>query len=144
MMCGCGGCGGVNIDGTCGEEVPPTPPVGGGVATYQLIGPSVMSNTVTYTPIAYFPWLNSLYSTYTGGLLIYNVHIPGPKTVSIRLQNTTANVTLAMSVGIAVSGIYSTPITNPTANAQIELQVLSPFGPTPDPSIFGVVMQFNT
>lgn len=118
---------------------------GSGVVAYQLVAPQVNVPQTTWTTIAYFPWLNSRYSGYTNGVLIFRVNIPGTRTLDIRLRDTTAAANLAISIGIAATNWYSIAITNPAGDAQIELQVQrSTTGAGTFPRIFGVVMEFDS
>jgi hypothetical protein len=120
-----------------------SPGSGTNLATYTLVAPEVMATTTTWVTVAYFPWLNSRYSGYTNGALVFRASIPGAKTLDIRLQDTTAATTLASSLGIAVTNWYSIAITNPVGDAQIELQVQRSAGAGSNPSVLGVVMEFD-
>jgi hypothetical protein len=112
------------------------------IATYTLSALETSVLHPTWITFAYFTWLNSRYSSYTNGILIYYVVIPGTRTIDIRLQNTTAATTLASNLGIAVTGWYSTAVTSPVANAQLELQVQRSGG-TGIPIVYGVNLEFE-
>jgi hypothetical protein len=119
------------------------PIVGSSRIAYQLVAPRVDVPQITWTTIAYFPWLNSRYSGYTNGVLVFRVIIAGTQTLDIRLQDVTGAATLA-SITALVTNWYSIAVTNPAGDAQIELQVRrSAGGLAPIPTIVGVVMEFD-
>jgi hypothetical protein len=97
----------------------------------------------TYGTVSWFPWVNSRYSGYTNGVLIYYAVIPGAKALSIRLRDVTAAADLAVNAGIAVTNWYITPIANPGADAVLEFQALRGPGAGPNPYILGIVMEFD-
>lgn len=121
-----------------------TPSTSSGRVPYTLVAPQVNVNNIAWATIAYFPWLNARYSGYTSGVLIFRAIIAGAKTLDIRLQDVTTATTLASSLGIAVTNWYSIAITNPVGNAQIELQVQRSGGAGANPSLLGVVMEFDS
>lgn len=112
-------------------------------ATYTLVAPEVGIPNTAFVTIAYFPWVNARYSGYTNGVLIYRVIISGAKTATLRLRDVTTGTTLAINAGIALSGWYTTAVTNPVGDAQVELQVLRSAALGANPSILGVVMEFD-
>jgi hypothetical protein len=117
---------------------------GGGnkLATYPLSTIQISANMQNYTTVTYFPWINSLYSSYTNGRLLISVIVTN-RTLDIRLQDTTNAVTIASSLGIAVNGFYMIAVTNPTSDAQIELQVRKSGPGGGNPQILGVTLEFD-
>jgi len=121
-----------------------TPSVTSSVVAYQLVAPRVDVPQTAWTTIAYFPWLNSRYSGYTNGVLVFRAVVPGTRLLDIRLQDITGAATLASSLAIAATNWYSIAIANPAGNAQIELQVQrSAAGGGVVPYLLGIVMEFD-
>lgn len=122
-------------------------PGGGGgssVATYPLTLLRVNANSTSYRTIAYFPWLNSRYSSYSAGILIFRAVIPGAKTLDIRVYDSTAATSLGSLLTIGADGWYSFAVSNPVGDAQVELQVRRSAGGGSNPRIFGSVLEFTT
>lgn len=120
---------------------------GGGGAhrvTYPMTTQRVDASAPVWISIAYFPWLNSRYSTFINGRLIYRVVIPGTRTLDIRVQDTTAATTLGSDLAVAASGWRSVAVNNPVGDAQVEIQVRrSVAGVGAFPQIYGIVLEFD-
>ena len=112
------------------------------LATYPLSTFQISANTPSYTTIAYFPWINALYSSYTSGRLLFRATVTN-RTLDIRIRDVTNSVTLGSSLGIAVSGFFNIPVINPISNAQLELQVRKSGPGGGNPQILGVILEFN-
>ncbi len=109
-------------------------------AMYSLAPTLIPASAAAFAPIGYFPWLNSLYETYTNGLIVYRTQITD-RSLDIRLQDTTNAITLG-SASAAVTGSYSFPVTNPPTDATVELQVQwSGVGAT-NPNMLGVNLEY--
>lgn len=109
-------------------------------AMYSLAPTLIPASAAAYAPIGYFPWLNSLYETYTNGLIVYRTQITD-RSLDIRLQDTTNAITLGSATAVT-TGSYSFPVINPTTDATVELQVQwSGVGAT-NPNMLGVNLEY--
>lgn len=116
--------------------------VGTTVATYQLVGPKAEATSTTFTAIGYFPWLDSRYSGYSSGIVVLRATI-GNRNLIIRLRDVTNGATLG-SATVSSTGSTSFAVSNPSADAQVELQVHKSAPGGVNPQIFGVVLEFTT
>lgn len=95
---------------------------GSGNIAYPLINIQQFVPFTTYTRSSSFSWFHSRYSFYTFGIVLFHATV-GDRTLDIRLRNTTLGVDLGSLTTIMTTGMYSFPITLPTANADLEIQV---------------------
>lgn len=114
---------------------------GSGNIAYSLLQNRVIVFKVAYTSVAYFPWNQSRHGTYPAGTVIFQTTI-GNRDLNIRLFNKTTSTSLGSIIGIVASGSYTFNITNPTANAQLELQVGTNSQGGFRPEIFGALLEF--
>ena len=115
---------------------------GTGLASYQLVGPQATASSTSFTAIAYFPWLDSRYSSYTSGIVVLRATI-GNRNLNIRLRDVT-NATTLGSATVTTTGSTSFSVSNPASDAQVELQISKSAGGGTNPMIFGVVLEFST
>jgi hypothetical protein len=119
---------------------------GGGMsshrATYSMITFRTDATSVVYTPVSNFPWINARHSTYTNGIVLYNIIILGPKTIDIRLYDATNAVTLG-SASVGVSAIGSFTVINPLTDADVQLQIRASVGGGPNPRLFASVLEYD-
>lgn len=132
----------VGTDGLSFIQFSGTGSGGNKLATYPLSTFELIASSINYITLAYFPWINSLYSTYTNGRLIFRAIISN-RNLDIRLRDTTNNITLASSLGISSTGFYNLSVINPTTDAQIELQIRKSAFNGINPSILGVILEFD-
>lgn len=114
---------------------------GGGNIAYSLLQNRVVAFKVAYTPISYFPWDQSRHGSYPAGTVVFRTTI-GNRDLNIRLYNATTSTVLGSLTGINSTGTYTFTITNPTADAQLELQVgtNSPGGIKAE--VYGALLEF--
>ncbi len=116
---------------------------GSGIVAYSMLPFNAVINSTTWTGVSYFSWLNSRYSGYTAGTLIYTIGVTGPA-ANVRLRDITNNVVLALDNAVGVSGVRSLAVTNPTTNAVIALEVQKTNENIPDPTIVGATLEFTS
>lgn len=112
--------------------------------TYALqpMGESEAINT-TYTTIARFTWLNSLYSGYSSGSLIYEVVI-GDRNLDIRIRDTTNASTVVEETNVSTSSFREvTGFVNPVSNASLELQIRKTQESGTNPIIRGIQLEWD-
>lgn len=122
-----------------------TPGGGSGMhlASYTLVAARMDASNLVYSTASSFTWDNSRYNTYTGGTVVYSAIILGAKTLDIRLQDVTNNVTLGSVTGIAVNTIGSFSVINPGGDANVELQIRRSVAGGANPYILGVSLEYN-
>lgn len=118
--------------------------LGSASITYQLVHKrEIATSWMSYADVAYFPWDDSRYSSYTMGTIIFYATVTPPITLNVRFRDITNAVTLGSSLAIAASGIITFSVINPTSNAYCALQIQkSGPGPT-SPVIFGVNLEYT-
>jgi hypothetical protein len=120
---------------------------GGGGGAHRVAYPMVtqqldVGNT-SWVTVGYFPWLDSRYSTFTSGRLVYRVVVPGTRQLDIRVRDTTSAATLGSDLAVAASGWRSVAVSNPVGAAQIEIQVQRTAGAGGFPQVFGIMLEFD-
>lgn len=111
--------------------------------TYHLVNGEAWATSTTYTPIGFFPWLQSRHGPLTNGQIILGL-LTIDKVLDVRWFDKITNTTITEVTGLtSPSDITSFPVANPTANAKMELQIrASGTGQTP-PKLFGVIIEFD-
>jgi hypothetical protein len=129
---------------------PATTSSGGGgagskTATYSLTGAEVVATTTIFEDIAYFPWKNTLYGTYTNGHIIFEANITGTNLLIQVIDGNTLGV-LGGPLTVSLTGTYTLNFNNPVLPVDTFLVVQiaeSSLGITP-PTIKGLNMEFTT
>jgi hypothetical protein len=111
---------------------------------YMLFDGLATAISTTYTRIANFTWDDSQYSSYTNGSLTFYVDVPGARTLNVRLRNVTSATDVVEVLGIAASGFQNiSGLTNPVADARLELQISMTNAGGDSPSIEGVQLAWD-
>jgi hypothetical protein len=114
-------------------------------ATYTLVKDRVKITNPNYQTIAYFPWLDSRYSSYTNGIIILRVAIFA-RDLEIRFRDVTNGVTLHASDPVVISASGSVSITlnaNPASDASVELQARKSAPGGMNPEVRGCVLEYD-
>lgn len=121
--------------------------IGSSKATYTLLNvkTSVTPTSFATGTVAVFPWSVAKYGSYTNGTLVFRCILVN-RNMSIRLQDTTNNVTLATTTVLSPNTITIVlPLsTIPGTDATIELQVMKSSPGGTNPQIFGCELEFDT
>src|SRR3972149_2966828 len=96
-----------------------------------------------WTSVANFPWLDSQYSSYTSGQIIFRVTIYN-RNLDIRVRDITNATTLGQVLGVSATGSYSVAVTNPTSDAEVHLQIKKSSSGGISPDLLGVILEFTT
>lgn len=119
----------------------------GAKATYHILENRVKVTNVdpSWKPVAHWTWLDSRYSLYSNGILIFNCAVTAGRTLSVRLRDVTNNATLGSLLAItsATDGFKTFAVTNPSADAQVELQVFKDLAGGSNPEISGAILEFD-
>ena len=94
-----------------------------------------------FTPLAYFSWDNSEYSSYTDGRVTFNAEI-GDQEVTMRLFDVTGAVVLG-SLTTTGSGAYTFPVASPVADSRLILQMQHDNTGVVEPMVFGTTLSFQ-
>jgi len=112
------------------------------VIAYTMLSLEVTMTSATFTTLGFFVWNNARYNAYTNGVFVCRV-LSGPaKPVQLRLQDVTNAVTIG-SISVAADGFYTFTVTNPTADAVVELQALRTGTTGADPKLYGGTIEFD-
>lgn len=111
------------------------------LATYTLIDVKTIANNPNWTPINEFAWLQSRYSTYVLGTVVTRVSVTN-RNINIRLQDVTNNVTLGQVLNLGSSVSLAFPISNPTSDATLQLQVSKIGVGGANPEVHGAQLEF--
>jgi len=76
--------------------------------------------TTTYKAIAHFTWVNALYSSLSGGTVVYAVRNAG---LNIQVYNVTTSTVLGSDTNVSTTGVRTFTFTNPSADAILEIQI---------------------
>lgn len=118
---------------------------GGGVAgkiAYTLNNGKYASVSTIFTSISTFSWIQSRYSAYLNGIVIFHATV-SDRNLDVKLRNITTGVDLGSLTNIASTGVYSFSIILPTANAHIELQIRKTLAGGTSPIIEGISLEFD-
>lgn len=119
---------------------------GGGAAVFPVVSSLISSYGDTFTTIAYFPWSNTYYSSFTSGVTILNVEVfvGTPRTLIVDIFDVTAGVTRSSGT-ISTTGLtFLSWVSFPTADSEIQVRVRKnlPLGDTP--LIKGITFQLSS
>jgi hypothetical protein len=118
---------------------------GSGKIAYTLFTHKAVATLDSYQSIGNWTWNHSRYSGYTNGILVYYAEVPDSTyRLQVRFRDITNNVTLGESVELTASGFYTLSLTNPGANAHVQLQVRKSVAGGTSPSIYGVTLEYDT
>jgi hypothetical protein len=110
--------------------------------SYSLVQGKVRAIRTAWTTVAYFTWINARHATYSNGTVVYHSAVT-TNNLDIRLQDVTSNVTLGQQLGVNTTDVHSFSIINPTANADVQLQVKKASAATNSPDMTGCVLEFT-
>ena len=99
------------------------------------------ATAVSFTTIANYLWLKNRGYNYSNGKLIFDA-ILSDRTLDIQVIDITNNVVLG-GQAITVSGFYSVPIINPTADARLELQIRKSANGGTSPLVKASALEFD-
>lgn len=115
--------------------------VGGGNIAYTMTNNQTNVINTSYTTIGQMSWLQSRYSAYSSGIVIFHVEI-ADRNLDIRLQNVSTATTLGQ-LTVSSSDTYSFAVTNPTINSILEIQVRKNNVGGISPLLKSVVLEFQ-
>ena len=102
----------------------------------------VATNSGAYETVGYFAWDNSEYSSYTNGAVRLWLE-QTDYNINVRLRNITENSNVCEAVSPSGGIVTITGLTNPTVNARVELQIQRTGAGSTNPSIHGVILEFD-
>ena len=108
--------------------------------SYALVSLEVIANSATFTDIAYFPWLNSRFSGYSSGTVVFEATIVDYE-AEVRLFDTAGAAALGTGATVG-SGFYSFAVSNPGGNSRLRIQVRRTGVGSTNPRIFGVLLEY--
>ena len=129
-------------------EVGPVGPTGatgpaGSSRSYSIAMDAITASPSSFSTIAYFPWRNATFSTYTTVYLIAYVLVSGPNMI-IQILNAT-NIVPIGTTTTAGTGIYTVPIpliNKPVADTYLQIQIEATASGTA-PQLLGLVINFD-
>lgn len=110
---------------------------------YGILTLSAIAIGTSFSPIAYFPWLNSRYSTLTDAVLIISA-IVITADLEIRVRDITNAVVLGTFLITANGPDTVGPVTNPTADAQVVFEIRKTTVAIPEPELKTITYAFQT
>jgi len=118
--------------------------LGSHIIEYPLLTTKVAASTMTWTDVAYFPWLDSAYSSYSNGKIILRAIIDNNKNLDVRLYDVTNNTVLGSIIGINTTSSTYFTVNNPVSDAELQLQIQRSAGIGTNPIIVGVILEFSS
>jgi hypothetical protein len=113
--------------------------------SFLLSSIEIEAINTTYHDIVCFPWLNSEFSSYINGKIIFEVISNTNNALSIRINNTTEDSILAELTNITESNFYELDIANPPQNARIKIQIKKSTNDNDtNPKIFGIILKYES
>lgn len=126
--------------GQPGQPGQPGPP-GSSVRSYTLASNRIIVNTTTFETIACFPWMTSVFNTYTNVYCVFNVLVMGSANVELRILDGATTIGTIMTTG---TNSYTIPITIiPTTNTHLDIQVRKLVSAT-SPEIYGLLINLDS
>jgi len=110
-------------------------------AEYQLVTVDSKANNMGWTTLAVFPWVDSRHSNFVLGKIVTVVDIAN-RALNIRYRDVTNNVTLGQVLNVNTDGSLVFPVTNPTTDATIELQISKSNVGGTSPLVRGCVVEY--
>lgn len=100
------------------------------------------ATSASFTTVASFLWLKNRGYNYSNGTCIFDAVTVSDRTLEIQVVNVTGLVTLG-SLIVSTPGFYSFAITNPTADARLELQIRKSASGGTSPVIRGAALEYD-
>jgi len=97
--------------------------------------------TTTYSSVLYFPWNNSQFSTFSNGTLVFETEI-FDRNIDVQVIDLTHNVVLGSQTNIALSGVYTFSVANPSDDCRIAIQIEKTSNGGTDPMIYGMILNY--
>lgn len=108
--------------------------------TYTLTTAAIVASAPSFVTVAYFPWDVSEYATYTNGTVRFYVDgANGSTELIVQLWDGTQ---LGASALISSNGVHTFSVTNPVADASLELRVQQTG--VVNPTIKGATLDYET
>ena len=111
-------------------------------ATFTVAS-AIKVNTAVYTTVSYFNWNQTEYGALVDGRMLFNLQLNGATTVHVRLYDEVATMIYA-SATCMTNGNYSVPITIPSADVLLSVQVYTAPGDIGRPMIYDTVIRFGS
>lgn len=117
------------------------PSVSGNI-TYTLATMQInVIDESSFIPMAYFPWRNAEFSTYTSGHIIFRAVIVDREAI-VRFYDATGAASLGTTTTTG-SGVYSFNVSNPGVDSGLQFEVQKSAAAGTDPQIFGVILIYT-
>lgn len=112
-----------------------------GRIAYQLISSKVLGIDTSYDNLAYFAWVDSRYSGYTNGRLLFEAEITGAE-LTYRVVDESGNVLVTEATTSGSSFISATFASLPTQDRRVILQ-FKKASAAANPAVYGVTFEFD-
>ena len=103
---------------------------------------SATSTSFISVPLALFPWSSARFGTYTDGTITFFATITN-NDLQVRFYDITNAISLGTSPIISATGIISFLVANPVSDATIELQIRKIDSGGVNPTIRGVLLEYE-
>ena len=111
--------------------------------SYVLQSNQVSVSSTTATPVAYFAWDNSQYSSYNAGTVIFWHEDVDDRNLTVALHDGTSDVGTTTINSPQADGIATFSITNPSSDVRLALRVSKSANGGTNPTIYGVQIEFT-
>jgi hypothetical protein len=113
-----------------------------GKVTFVIETTQTTATSTSYETFCYFIWNNTYYSTFTNGVLMFEVFI-NDRNLDLKVRDATNAVDLGEINDISADGFYTLAISNPISDSRLEVQIKKSASGGTSPKIIGATLQYQ-